>query len=79
VLGRSRIGLAAALGIGAVLALGGLGVWYLDAPTSPEDCYECGEYWGRWMDATMFNTWLPMTLVLWTVGVFIGLRRRSNE
>jgi hypothetical protein len=68
----------AAVGIGVILTLGGLGIWYLDAPTDPKgyECYECSEYWGRWMDETMFSVWLPLTLILWSGGVAVGASKR---
>jgi hypothetical protein len=75
-LGRTPIGVVAALSGGVLLTLGGLGLWYLDAPTSVLECYECNEYWGRWMDETMFTVWLPLTLTLWALGVAVGSSNR---
>jgi hypothetical protein len=75
-LGRGWLGVFAAVGVGVLLTLGGLVIWYLDAPKSVTDCYECSEYWGRWMDETMFTTWLPLTLSLWSLGVVIGATKR---
>ena len=67
-----------ALALGGLLTLGGLAIWYLDAPyvdapNSHLDCFECSEYRGRWMDPTMFTVWVPWTLSLWTLGVFWSL------
>jgi hypothetical protein len=78
-LGRTSIGIVAALALGIALTLGGLAIWYLDAPTDPTECLDCSEYWGRWMDETMFTRWLPLTLALWTLGVFFGARRRARN
>jgi hypothetical protein len=78
-LGRGWLGVLAAVGIGVLLTLGGLAVWYLDAPKSVTDCYECSEYWGRWMDQTMFTTWLPLTLSLWSLGVALGASKRRPD
>jgi hypothetical protein len=78
-LGRSGLGVTAALGIGGVLTLVGLGIWYADAPTSPVDCLDCSGYWGRWMDETMFTRWLPLTIVLWSVGVAMGVSKRRSD
>ena len=81
-LGRAWMGVLSALVTGSVLTAGGLLLWYLDAPTDDptgSECYECGEYWGRLMDQTMFTVWLPMTLILWTIGVGIGASRRRRS
>jgi len=75
-LGRGWLGILPALAIGGLLTAGGLGIWYADAPSSFADCYECSEYWGRWMDETMFTIWLPLTVFLWAVGVVVGASRR---
>lgn len=77
-LGRGWLGVVVAFALGFVLTLGGLGVWYLDAPRSSDDCYECNEYWGRWMDETMFTIWLPLTLILRSVGLAVGASKRRS-
>jgi hypothetical protein len=77
-LGRKWIGVTAAVLVGVLLTFGGLGLWYLDAPVNPGpyDCYECSQYWGRWMDTTMFMVWLPLTILLWSVGVAWAVAKR---
>jgi hypothetical protein len=75
---RGWRGVILALALGGLLTLGGLAIWYLDAPyvdapNSDLDCFECSEYRGRWMDPTMFTVWVPWTLSLWTLGVFWSL------
>jgi hypothetical protein len=76
-LGRGWLGVFAAVGVGVLLTLGALVIWYLLAPKSVTGCYECSEYWGRWMDQTMFTTWLPLTLSLWSLGVVVGATKRG--
>ena len=42
------------------------------APTSVYDCYECSEYWGRWLDPGTLTVWLPLTMGLWCAGTLLG-------
>jgi hypothetical protein len=73
-----RVQVMLALTIGVLLTLAGLGIWYMDAPTSAARCYECSEYWGRWMDETMVTVWLPLTLILWSTGVAAGSSKQQR-
>jgi hypothetical protein len=69
------------LAAGPVLAAGFLVLTYLLAPTSPpDDCSDCGEFYGRWMDGVVLIVAL-FNLVGYMVGAFVGagLRRSRQE
>ena len=76
--GRVRFGLIAAIGLGLVLTAAGLFGFFITAPASPgEACYECSEYFGRWLDYTMVEEWPIWTALSWSIAAVLGWARAN--
>ena len=73
-----RFGLVMAIGVGLVLTALGLLGFFLTAPTSPADCRECSEYFGRWIDYSLVREWPIYTALAWSVAAAFGAMRAER-
>jgi hypothetical protein len=71
------------LGVGLVLTLAWLLGIYFSAPTTdhPGGCSDCGDHFGRWIDATAIFVVVGGNVVAWMLGVVVGssVRALSNR
>jgi hypothetical protein len=61
-----------------VLAIGLFVASYLGSPSGgpPEDCSDCGLYWGRWWEPWLVAEVTLIGLIAWQLGVSTGAARR---
>jgi hypothetical protein len=58
--------------VGLVLLVALLAGIVLTAPADePEDCWECGEVFGRWLQPVIFF-WALFNFLAWTMGILVG-------
>jgi hypothetical protein len=77
--GRTTWGLLAVIAAGLVVTGLALLAFFLTAPTSPADCRECSEYFGRWLDYTMVEQWPIYTAASWGfAALFAGTVARDR-
>jgi hypothetical protein len=70
---------AVLLGIGLFLTLVWLLAIYFSAPTTdrPEGCSDCGDHFGRWIDAAAIFVVVGGNVVAWVLGVLVGSSLRA--
>lgn len=57
--------------------LGATFLWFwLEASPNSEDCWECGEFFGRWMSGALVF-FLLVNIVTWAVGALAGWALRT--
>ena len=79
-LGRTWRRTGALVLLGLALALAWLVVGYLLATPGdqPRDCSDCSVYLGRWWEPGLAVFIIGLTLVAWTLGVFLGSATRAT-